>query len=100
MSTSPIPGVRPGQRRWRSRDVHAPSQANLDRPRMLMLRNVDVPTQPSADPDLVAGRREVVVCATCELDVPWTPIRRGVLSYCCEGCAAGGPCCCSYDDAS
>jgi hypothetical protein len=37
------------------------------------------------------------LCAGCEIEVAWTPIERGARAYCCEGCAAGGPCCCSYD---
>jgi hypothetical protein len=40
---------------------------------------------------------DAAVCATCEIDVPWRPVRRDGRSYCCEGCAAGGPCSCSYD---
>ena len=38
-------------------------------------------------------------CAGCELEVRWPPVERGGHAYCCDGCAAGGPCCCSYDDA-
>jgi hypothetical protein len=61
---------------------------------------VDVPPPGVAGPDLgTRCRRERVVCATCELEVPWTPVRYGNDTYCCHGCAAGGPCSCSYDDA-
>src|SRR5688572_15033328 len=28
----------------------------------------------------------------------WSPVERGGRAYCCDGCARGGPCCCSYDD--
>jgi hypothetical protein len=39
-----------------------------------------------------------VHCAGCELEVDWPPIKRDGRNYCCDGCAAGGPCCCSYDE--
>lgn len=42
-------------------------------------------------------KADAAVCATCEIEVAWPPIRRDGHSYCCEGCAAGGPCSCSYD---
>jgi hypothetical protein len=36
-------------------------------------------------------------CATCGVEIPWRPaIHRGG-TYCCGGCAQGGPCYCSYD---
>lgn len=36
-------------------------------------------------------------CANCGVDIPWRPaIHRGK-TYCCGGCAQGGPCYCSYD---
>jgi transcription elongation factor GreA len=37
-------------------------------------------------------------CATCELEISWPPIERGRDRFCCDGCAAGGPCICTYDD--
>jgi transcription elongation factor GreA len=37
-------------------------------------------------------------CPTCELEFAWPPVERARRAYCCDGCAAGGPCCCSYDD--
>ena len=37
-------------------------------------------------------------CATCELEINWPPIERGHDSFCCDGCAAGGPCTCTYDE--
>src|SRR5215218_7795708 len=39
-----------------------------------------------------------VHCAGCELEVVWPPIERDGQVYCCDGCAVGGPCCCSYDE--
>lgn len=43
---------------------------------------------------------DAVICATCEIEVVWPPIRRHGRTYCCAGCAAGGPCTCSYDQAA
>ena len=37
-------------------------------------------------------------CATCELEIRWPPIERGPARFCCDGCAAGGPCTCTYDE--
>jgi transcription elongation factor GreA len=39
-----------------------------------------------------------VSCATCELEIGWKPISRGHERFCCDGCAAGGPCTCTYDE--
>jgi hypothetical protein len=36
-------------------------------------------------------------CSTCEVDIVGRPVLRGGLPFCCAGCAAGGPCTCSYD---
>lgn len=38
-----------------------------------------------------------VQCETCELEVPWPALEHDGRFYCCWGCAAGGPCYCSYD---
>ena len=37
-------------------------------------------------------------CATCGLEVRHTPTFHVGLAFCCVGCAADGPCTCSYDD--
>lgn len=37
-------------------------------------------------------------CATCELEINWPPVERGHARFCCDGCAAGGPCICTYDE--
>jgi hypothetical protein len=37
-------------------------------------------------------------CATCELDIDAIPVEQAGQYFCCAGCAAGGPCYCSYDD--
>ena len=39
-----------------------------------------------------------VSCASCELEIGWQPISRGHECFCCDGCAAGGPCTCTYDE--
>lgn len=38
-----------------------------------------------------------VVCATCEIEIVGQATVRGGRSFCCAGCAIGGPCICSYD---
>lgn len=35
-------------------------------------------------------------CANCDIDILWSPTVIQGKSYCCTGCAAGGPCCCDY----
>lgn len=39
-----------------------------------------------------------VSCATCELEIRWSPVMRGQVRFCCGGCADGGPCTCTYDE--
>ena len=39
-----------------------------------------------------------ISCATCELGIRWQPVTRGQDRFCCDGCAAGGPCTCTYDE--
>ena len=39
-----------------------------------------------------------VSCASCEMEIRWPPIERGHDRFCCDGCAAGGPCICTYDE--
>lgn len=36
-------------------------------------------------------------CASCEATFDWPPMVHHGLVFCCAGCAAGGPCSCSYD---
>ena len=36
-------------------------------------------------------------CATCEASIPARPTIHLGLAFCCAGCAADGPCTCSYD---
>ncbi|HEY4384873.1 MAG TPA: hypothetical protein VGN34_10405 [Ktedonobacteraceae bacterium] len=35
-------------------------------------------------------------CANCDIEFPWSSIVVRGISYCCTGCAAGGPCSCDY----
>ncbi len=35
-------------------------------------------------------------CANCDIDILWSPTVLQGKTYCCSGCAAGGPCCCDY----
>ncbi|MEW6034660.1 MAG: hypothetical protein AB1603_07380 [Chloroflexota bacterium] len=48
--------------------------------------------------DNVEGHR----CANCGIPIAWagSQVVRGGQTYCCDGCARGGPCCCSYPDMS
>lgn len=36
------------------------------------------------------------VCDCCEIEITGTPVVRDGKTYCCEGCAGGGPCTCDY----
>ncbi len=38
-------------------------------------------------------------CATCDTTVTERPVFHLGLAFCCAGCAADGPCMCSYDAA-
>ncbi|GCE19503.1 hypothetical protein [Dictyobacter kobayashii] len=35
-------------------------------------------------------------CANCDIEILWSPTVQRGQTYCCTGCAAGGPCCCDY----
>lgn len=35
-------------------------------------------------------------CANCDIEILWSPTVRHGQTYCCRGCASGGPCCCDY----
>ncbi len=39
-----------------------------------------------------------VQCAACEMDIASPPVYHLGLAFCCEGCSAGGPCTCTYDE--
>src|SRR5687768_3374205 len=38
-----------------------------------------------------------LLCQACEIEIREPPVKHEASSYCCRGCADGGPCCCSYD---
>jgi hypothetical protein len=35
-------------------------------------------------------------CANCDIEFLWSPVVVQGVTYCCAGCAAGGPCSCDY----
>jgi len=37
------------------------------------------------------------ICATCDHEIVGQPVFHIGLTFCCAGCAADGPCMCSYD---
>ncbi len=39
-------------------------------------------------------------CATCDDQIAHHPVFHLGLAFCCAGCAADGPCMCSYDEAA
>ncbi|HYU72655.1 MAG TPA: hypothetical protein VEL31_08235 [Ktedonobacteraceae bacterium] len=39
-------------------------------------------------------------CANCDIDILWPPTVVQGKTYCCTGCAAGGPCNCDYSQYS
>jgi hypothetical protein len=40
--------------------------------------------------------QQPVRCANCDIDIFWAPTIVQGKTYCCTGCAAGGPCNCDY----
>lgn len=40
---------------------------------------------------------DAISCTSCEVEVVGRPVVHEGLPFCCAGCAAGGPCTCSYD---
>ena len=45
---------------------------------------------------LQRGKRQPARCANCDIDILWPPTVAQGKTYCCTGCAAGGPCNCDY----
>ncbi len=37
-------------------------------------------------------------CANCDIEILWPPVVVQGKTYCCTGCAAGGPCNCDYSE--
>lgn len=56
-------------------------------------------TYPFAD-KREAGRSSVRRCANCDIEILWPPFVHSGQTYCCAGCAAGGPCTCDYSQYS
>lgn len=46
---------------------------------------------------LNGGRTVLPLCANCGVEIPWSPALHRGRTFCCGGCAQGGPCYCSYD---
>jgi hypothetical protein len=42
------------------------------------------------------GGQQAMHCANCDIDFLWAPTIVQGKTYCCTGCAAGGPCNCDY----
>ena len=45
---------------------------------------------------LERSRAQAMRCANCDIDILWPPTVVQGKTYCCTGCAAGGPCTCDY----
>jgi hypothetical protein len=43
------------------------------------------------------SNRNVELCASCEEVINGRPVHKSGHTYCCGGCADGGPCLCSYE---
>jgi len=43
-----------------------------------------------------SSEHEQMRCANCDIDILWPPTVAQGKTYCCAGCAAGGPCSCDY----
>lgn len=46
----------------------------------------------------MATRKVPILCANCYIPIAGTPVMVDGEAYCCRGCAAGGPCICSYSN--
>ncbi len=42
------------------------------------------------------AQQKVFRCVNCDIEFLWPPTVVQEKTYCCSGCAAGGPCCCDY----
>jgi hypothetical protein len=51
-------------------------------------------SQESDMPGNPAGAK--AICANCDIEIRWSPTIVQGKTYCCTGCAAGGPCSCDY----
>jgi hypothetical protein len=41
-------------------------------------------------------QKQPLRCANCDIDILWQPTVAQGKTFCCTGCAAGGPCSCDY----
>ena len=39
---------------------------------------------------------QIMRCANCDIEILWSPTVVQGNTFCCAGCAAGGPCSCDY----
>ncbi len=44
------------------------------------------------------GQPHELKCANCGIVIHWQPTLVDDKTYCCPGCAEGGPCACDYDN--
>lgn len=69
-------------------------------PEQTKTRNTPFEGQRSVDPKQMEQAqpepRPVHRCANCDIEFFWSPTVAQGKSYCCTGCAAGGPCNCDY----
>lgn len=52
---------------------------------------------PAGREDEMKFEEHFTQCKNCEIMFSWAPIENNGSLFCCAGCAAGGPCVCSYD---
>jgi hypothetical protein len=43
-----------------------------------------------------AEQAALIRCANCDIEIFWSPTVVQGKTFCCTGCAAGGPCSCDY----
>ncbi len=46
--------------------------------------------------EYVHHTRQPKRCANCDIEILWSPVVVEGKTFCCTGCAAGGPCNCDY----
>jgi hypothetical protein len=44
----------------------------------------------------IPHRKQHIHCANCDIEILWPPTVVQGKTFCCTGCAAGGPCNCDY----
>ncbi len=53
-------------------------------------------SQQQKDKDARRAPSQTPRCANCDIEILWPPTVVQGRTYCCTGCAAGGPCNCDY----